>query len=166
MDKKYLFIFALIVDVLLINSCSKSDNSGSTNDKPFDTEEARKEIDEANREFINLFNRSDSVGLANMFTVDGKSMEPNEPSFNGRSQIQTHYSVVMKAGANKLGLLTTGLWGNENMLAEEGKYTFMNNDDKELDRGKYIVLWKKENGEWKLFRDCYNSDLLIPSASN
>jgi ketosteroid isomerase-like protein len=52
------------------------------------------------------------------------------------------------------------------MLAEEGEYTFMNNDNKELDRGKYIVLWKKENGEWKLFRDCYNSDLLIPSASN
>lgn len=166
MVKKYLFILALIVSVLLINSCSKSGNSGSTNDKPFDIGETRKEIDEANRQFINLFNSSDSVGLANMFTIDGKSMEPNEPSFNGRSQIQTHYSVVMKSGANKLGLLTTGLWGNENMLAEEGEYTFMSNDDKQLDRGKYIVLWKKENGEWKLFRDCYNSDLPIPSASN
>lgn len=166
MGKKYLFIFVMIVSVLLISSCGKSGNSGLTSDKPFDIEKARKEIDEANLEFITLFNRSDSVGLANMFTIDGKSMEPNEPSFNGRSQIQTHYSVVMKAGANKLGLLTTGLWGNENMLAEEGEYTFMSTDDKELDRGKYIVLWKKENGSWKLFRDCYNSDLPIPSAEN
>ena len=75
----------------------------------FDT--AKKEIDEANRQFINLFNSRDSVGLANMFTVDGKSMEPNEPAFVGRAQIQTHYYNVMKMGANKLGLTTTGIMG-------------------------------------------------------
>jgi len=130
----------------------------------FDLDNAKKEIDEANRDFVNLFNRGDSISLANMFTVDGKSMEPNEPAFIGRNQIQTHYSLVMKAGANKLGLLTTGLWGDENMLAEEGEFTFMDKDDKLLDKGKYIVLWKKEDGMWKLFRDCYNSD--IPLTGN
>lgn len=45
------------------------------------------------------------------------------------------------------------------MLAEEGEFTFMDKNDKFLDKGKYIVLWKKEDGEWKLFRDCYNSDM-------
>src|SRR3972149_1639971 len=112
-----------------------------------------------NETAFDLVNRGDSVGLADMFTIDGKSMEPNEPAFIGRSQIQTHYSIVMKAGANKLGLITTGLWGDENMLAEEGEFTFIGKDDKLLDKGKYIVLWKKEDGKWKLFRDCYNSDL-------
>ena len=130
----------------------------------FDT--AKKEIDEANRQFINLFNSRDSVGLANMFTVDGKSMEPNEPAFVGRAQIQTHYYNVMKMGANKLGLTTTGLWGDQDMLVEEGEYTFMSEDGQQLDKGKYIVLWKMEDGKWKLFRDCYNSDLPIPTTNN
>jgi len=125
----------------------------------FDLDNAKKEIDVANKDFVNLFNRGDSIGLANMFTIDGKSMEPNEPAYIGRGQIQTHYSTVMKAGANKLGLLTTGLWGDENMLAEEGEFTFMDKDDKILDKGKYIVLWRKEDDKWKLFRDCYNSDM-------
>ncbi|HVO72427.1 MAG TPA: nuclear transport factor 2 family protein [Ignavibacteriaceae bacterium] len=125
----------------------------------FDLENAKKEIDAANSDFINLFNRSDSVGLANLFTVDGKSMEPNAPALIGRSQIQAHYSAVMKAGANKIGLLTTGLWGDENMLAEEGEFTFTDKDGKLLDKGKYLTLWKAEDGKWKLFRDCYNSDL-------
>jgi hypothetical protein len=31
---------------------------------------------------------------------------------------------VMKMGANKLGLTTTGLWGDENMLVEEGRIHF------------------------------------------
>jgi ketosteroid isomerase-like protein len=152
-----LIIHALIL--LAIAGCSSQQKETA-----FDLDNAKKEIDEANRDFINLFNGGDSVALANMFTIDGKSMEPNEPAFIGRNQIQTHYSIVMKAGANKLGLLTTGLWGDENMLAEEGEFTFMDKDEKLLDKGKYIVLWRKEDGKWKLFRDCYNSD--IPLTGN
>ena len=157
------FFFFLI----LITGCNNPDSSSSSDNqtKLFDIETVKKEIDEANLEFINLFNSSDSVGLANMFTVDGKSMEPNEPAFVGRSQIQTHYSNVMKMGANKLGLVTTGLWGDEDMLVEEGEYTFKGEDGKQLDKGKYIVLWKMGDGKWKLFRDCYNSDLPLPSVN-
>lgn len=166
--KNFLFLFIpLIFSCLIIISCNYSDNSKANYNKEsseFNIEAAKKEIDTANQEFIDLFNRSDSVGLANMFTIDGKSMEPNEPSFNGRREIQTHYSIVMNAGANKLELATTGLWGDENMLAEEGEYTFMDKNDKLLDKGKYIVLWKMESGKWKLFRDCYNSDMPIQSS--
>ena len=162
-----LSIASLFFFLTLITGCNKPDSSSSSDKQSrlFDIETAKKAIDEANREFINLFNSSDSVGLANMFTVDGKSMEPNEPAFVGRSQIQTHYSNVMKMGANKLGLVTIGLWGDEVMLVEEGEYTFLGEDGKQLDKGKYIVLWKMEDRKWKLFRDCYNSDLPLPSAN-
>ena len=147
----------LIIHVLMLLAIAGC--SSPHKETAFDLDNAKIEIDEANKNFVNLFNKGDSIGLANMFTFDGKSMEPNEPAFIGRSQIQTHYSIVMKAGANKLGLRTTGLWGDENMLAEEGEFTFMDKDEKLLDKGKYIVLWRKEDDKWKLFRDCYNSDL-------
>jgi ketosteroid isomerase-like protein len=157
---KYAFFISSLFSLFLLSGCTRTESStAGTAIKSFDLEAAKSEIDEANREFIDLFNKSDSVGLANMFTIDGKSMEPNEPSFEGRSAIQTHYSIVMNAGANKLGLTTTGLWGDEKMLAEEGIFTFMDKDGNQIDKGKYIVLWKKEDGKWKLFRDCYNSDL-------
>ncbi|MFT6867811.1 MAG: ketosteroid isomerase-like protein [Cyclobacteriaceae bacterium] len=151
----------LIISISLFSCKNRRSESTSVENesKEFNIDNVRKEIDVANLEFVNLFNKSDSVGLANMFTYDGKSMEPNEPAFIGRANIQTHYSLVMNAGANKLGLTTIGLWGDEKMLAEEGEYTFIDKDDKPLDKGKYIVLWKMEDGKWKLFRDCYNSDL-------
>jgi ketosteroid isomerase-like protein len=156
--------FLSFLATLIIFSCNNANNPGQFAGETtitFSIDSARKEIDAANKQFIDLFNSSDSVGLANMFTSDGKSMEPNEPSFIGRAAIQTHYSHVMSAGANKLGLITTGLWGDEKMLAEEGEFTFNDKSGKQLDKGKYIVLWKMEDGEWKLFRDCYNSDLLL-----
>jgi ketosteroid isomerase-like protein len=163
----YLYTTMICLTILIAAGCKNSDNTNSDNkvNSEFNIDTAKKEIDEANRQFINLFNSSDSIGLANMFTVDGKSMEPNEPAFVGRSQIQTHYSNVMKMGANKLGLTTTGLWGNQDMLVEEGEYSFMSEVGNQLDNGKYIVLWKMEDGKWKLFRDCYNSDLPIPAIN-
>ena len=149
------------ISCLLIAGCNSNNPVTEKTDTGFNLDSARKEIDTANLRFIELFNNSDSVGLANMFTVDGKSMEPNEPSFNGRANIQTHYSHVMSAGANKLELKTTGLWGDKIMLAEEGEFIFRDLDGNQLDKGKYLVLWKQEEGTWKLFRDCYNSDLPV-----
>ena len=99
--------------LLAIASCNSAENSNIATENEsevFNIDTARKEIDKANLEFVELFNKSDSIGLANMFTSDGKSMEPNEPAFVGRKAIQNHYSLVMNAGANTLGLVTTGLW--------------------------------------------------------
>jgi ketosteroid isomerase-like protein len=31
-------------------------------------------------------------------------------------------------------------------------------DAKILDDGKYLVLWKKTPGGWKMYRDCFNSN--------
>jgi len=161
--KTLTFITVAFLSIFLIfagcNNAGNPDSNTDNKSKPFSIDLAQREIDEANRQFVDLFNKGDSVGLANMFTLDGKSMEPNEPSFVGRENIQTHYSLVMNAGANRLGLKTTGLWGDEKMLAEEGEFIFSDRNGNRLDIGKYIVLWKKEDGKWKLFRDCYNSDL-------
>ncbi len=34
----------------------------------------------------------------------------------------------------------------------------MGDGSKNVDKGKYIVVWKKENGDWKVWRDIWNSD--------
>ena len=79
-------------------------------------------------------------------------MEPNEPAFYGRRAIQTHYSIVMNAGANRLGLVTTGLWGDEKMLAEEGEFTFMDKRESRSTRGNILFCGKrrKENGNFSV----------------
>jgi ketosteroid isomerase-like protein len=30
---------------------------------------------------------------------------------------------------------------------------------KVVDRGKYIVIWKREQGQWKLHRDIWNTSM-------
>lgn len=155
MKAKSINIFVIpAIMLFLITSCSSPEKETT-----FDLDNAKKEIETANKDFIELFAKGDSVGVANYFTSDAKSMGPNEPSHVGRSKIQNVYAGLINSGINQLGLTITGVWGDEEMLAEEGLYTFSDKNGKELDRGKYIVLWKRQDGKWKLFRDCYNSDL-------
>jgi ketosteroid isomerase-like protein len=30
---------------------------------------------------------------------------------------------------------------------------------KQIDRGKYITVWKKQQGQWKLHRDIWNTSM-------
>ena len=45
------------------------------------------------------------------------------------------------------------------MVSEVGSYSMTDKSGKEIDKGKYIVLWKMEDGKWKLHRDIFNSDM-------
>ena len=45
------------------------------------------------------------------------------------------------------------------MIVEEGKWTMADEDGNGYDHGKYLILWKMEDGKWKKFRDCHNSDI-------
>jgi len=46
---------------------------------------------------------------------------------------------------------------------EVGKYTLKGEEGQVLDTGKYTVIWKQEEGQWKLHRDIFNSS--VPAAS-
>jgi ketosteroid isomerase-like protein len=41
---------------------------------------------------------------------------------------------------------------------EVGKYTLSGDSGKVNDRGKYIVIWRKVGGQWKLYRDIFNTN--------
>ena len=43
-------------------------------------------------------------------------------------------------------------------------YELYDAENKMIDKGKYVVVWKPVNGEWKLFRDIFNSDM--PAAAS
>jgi uncharacterized protein (TIGR02246 family) len=125
----------------------------------FDLQQARREIDGINRRYCETLRRGDAAGLMNFFAEDARSLQSNAPAYEGRAKIQATYEGLVAAGATELTLTTLGLWGNEAMLSEEGTYVFADKGGREFDRGKYIVLWKRIGADWKLFRDCFNSDL-------
>ncbi len=124
----------------------------------FNLTTAKAEIVVANKKFMTLFAASDSVGLTNLYTQDSKFMMSGAPAISGKENIQATFHAIMSSGVNRVDLRTIDVWGTEDLITEEGGLSLFVGDD-EVDQGKYVVLWKKENGEWKLFRDIFNSNL-------
>ena len=46
----------------------------------------------------------------------------------------------------------------------DGEYALLDKAGKTLDRGKYIVIWKQEGGDWKLLRDMFSSNQPPPKS--
>lgn len=124
----------------------------------FDLANAKKEIEAANHELTELISKSDSVGMALAYSKDGALMPNNGPSVTGKDNITAFWGAFVRGGLD-VDLKTSEVWGDENFITEEGLYNIKSKDGKVLDNGKYIVLWKKEDGKWKLHRDLSNTNL-------
>ena len=152
---KKLFLTAIVITSLF--ACKQNTETKSV----FDLVNAKKEIEATNKNLKELLAKGDSIGFANSYTADAKFMESNLPSLVGKSKIQSFWTKLINAGATNISLTTLEVWGDENFITEEGLYDFKSKDGAALGNGKYIVLWKKEDGKWKLHRDISNSNLPI-----
>ena len=122
----------------------------------FDLTTAKTEIEAASQNLMALLTAGDSVGIANCYTADAKFMSPEMPSIIGRANIQANMSRTIEAGVSKIDIKLENLYGTANLLAEEGELTVFVGDNV-VQALKFIVLWKKEDGKWKRFREIFNS---------
>jgi len=42
-------------------------------------------------------------------------------------------------------------------VIEDGEYAIYA-EDKAIEKGKYIVIWKLDKGKWKIYRSIWNTD--------
>ena len=149
-----------ILIFIAISSCQDNAKEKATeqNLSAFNLDSARQSIEYQNAAFQKAFENSDSVGLANLFTSDGKMMMPGSPSIVGRTAIASTVAMFMKMNIKRQAK-TIDVWGYGDLLVEEGTASLLDQKGAELDHAKYLVIWKREDGQWKLFRDMWNTDL-------
>ncbi len=154
----YMLLFAPVA--LLTTSCS---NSGSTaKETSFDTTGLRKTIDEKNKEFSKSLTSGDSAGVISHYTTDGKIFAPNADAVVGHAAMGPLVSEYLKAGIKEFTDQTTALYGTEAALIEEGTYFMGDGKGGTIDKGKYVTIWKKEAGDWKIYTDIFNTSLPEP----
>jgi ketosteroid isomerase-like protein len=159
-----LVIFSITSLFIACNSNTASESGTNTTTekemKSFDLAAAKKVIDSTNAVFGSMISKGDSVGLASLYTSDAKFMSPNMPTANGRNGVQSAFAGLFAAmGTPGLTLTSSDVWGTEELVTEVGSYTMTDKSGKEIDKGKYIDLWKMEDGKWKIHRDIFNSDM-------
>lgn len=126
-------------------------------------QDTRAAIEAANKQFVATFAKGDAAGLAGMYTTNGIAYPPNGDPVSGRPAIQKMWQSVIGMGVKGATLTTTEVEAHGDTAHEVGTYTMLADGGKQIDRGKYIVIWKREQGAWKLHRDIWNSSM--PAAT-
>jgi ketosteroid isomerase-like protein len=114
--------------------------------------------------FMTLYKNGNAEGLAALYTADGQIMPPNMPIAKGPAKLKALFKGFWKEGATKIKLDTVEVEGDGDLAYEVGKYTLSGKAGR-IDQGKYIVVWKKVRGQWKLHRDIFNSNVKLPEPA-
>jgi ketosteroid isomerase-like protein len=150
--------------MMLFASCGNQTTAENTSAKKdstatFDIAAVKSAIADANKAFGDAVVKGDSVAIADLYTSDANMLPPNMPKAENHQAILGMAGGLARMGIKSFSLESTDVYGDPDMVVEEGKYTVGDAKGKALDEGKYIVLWKQENGKWKLYRDIWNSNM-------
>lgn len=124
-------------------------------------------IRKADQDWLRVFAAKDLAKSVDFVVADGSVLAPNTPIATGHEaikklfagffslpelKIEWHPNKVEAARSGELGY-STGAY----------QMTFKDPNGKVIeDHGKYVTVWKKQGGQWKVAYDIFNSDLSPP----
>lgn len=127
-------------------------------------DEVRERIDAENRRIAEAMRRADALALAGFYTTDAMVLAPGTDIVRGRAAIQDFWQGAVQSGVNGLELTTLELTPLGDAAIEVGTYVLKDKDGVTKDHGKYVVIWKLVDGQWRLHRDIFNSSVPPPAA--
>lgn len=114
-------------------------------------------INDKNHSLADALGRGDAAGMASLYTADGSLFPPGADRVTGHDGIEAFWSAVMDMGIASAHLETTEIDDQGDTVIEAGRYLLGAADGTVADEGKYLVVWKNEDGVWKLHRDIWNT---------
>ncbi len=120
-------------------------------------------INENIKAFSQAYMNSDAEALANMYTEDGKIFPNNRLIMSGKTDLKNYWTVP-----EDVKILYHKVTPSEIHIENDTAYDYgyyegktLTKDKKEVSwKGKYIIVWKKVNGNWKIYLDIWNN---VPS---
>ncbi len=125
-------------------------------------QQAATEIEKANAAFEQAFNRGDAAAVAQMYMENAAVLPPDAELVQGRAAIQSFWEGAIRAGIRNLSLKSTRVdeFGGD-AAREIGRFSLeapAPQGGVAKVGGKYVVVWRKAGGDWKLDTDIWNAD--------
>lgn len=141
---KRIYLIPLIITLAL--------NSYAQKNEAIDPEKVRPEIEALGKQFSEEFRNKDSIALANHYLPDAMLGQTK-----GRDKIQTAWHRMIDNASTKgtpnLLFETSSIATDEEFIVELGNIKWADENGNVISSGKYVVVWKEVDGQWKIYRD-------------
>jgi ketosteroid isomerase-like protein len=147
---------------MCVVACDRNENTGgqkkATATPPaFDLEAARTIIAQKNAAFTAAHVAGDVAAIDAMFTRDATSFSPGAAPAHGPAALHALTVDYLKSGVTAFTERTTSLYGDADLLIDQGEYVVTYGPDHTVERGKYLNVWKPEDGTWKIHANIWNT---------
>jgi ketosteroid isomerase-like protein len=105
----------------------------------------------------NALTRNEPERCADIFAPDAQIIPEDQPPVSGTAAI---VSFCRELAAPELSFDTTRVLSlrRGNLAVEEGTYRVRNvREGADVEEGHYVAIWKRIDGEWRIFRSLYNT---------
>ena len=114
-------------------------------------------IQKINEDWMAAFNKGDAAAVAALYAEDAYVLPAGAEMAKGRRAIEAFWKkTVQQLGDAKLKTLDLQSLG-PGSAREVGTFSFKTKGDQPQELiGKYVVVWRKMGGQWKLITDIWN----------
>jgi ketosteroid isomerase-like protein len=159
--KKLLMILPMVFLLCFTFICQKVEEVAEEAKPVVDVEAEKAAIQNLVREAFEAEQQKDIDAILNFFSENVVVQAPNMPQFEGIEALRNFYTeffkvlVSIEGGSTKVEISEAGDmawdygWNRAAYEGPEGPFE---------DEGKYLEVWKKINGEWKVVAISFSSD--------
>ncbi len=162
MKQSFFCLPALVVTLFTLVGCSDnkiySNTVSKTGAANIDLVAMKKLIEDNNSRFTKAHVAGDNAVINNMFTEDAKVLPPESQPVIGRSAIAKLTKQYIEYGITEFREESTDFYGGGDILIDQGNYLMVYGKDKTRETGKYVNIWKKEGGTWKIYSNIWNTN--------
>ena len=144
-------LFTVLLALIFCASCDEKVMEQHHEKNLPDMASFEKEIETRLRDYEKYLRNGDSLALGNMYTEDAEII----PSTVGRANIIKVFGSMIRDSITGSSFKTTKLWGNDELLVEDGTGRWYHSNGTEVGKGRYLLVWQKEGSEWKILRDTW-----------
>lgn len=174
--RSVIIAFSLLITIVLFAFCENNSETKSLNTnynnsvlsyygpKSFSKEDILREaklIDIADRRFEAKWKNKDAKGISEEYTVEGAIfMKPGVKPRLGRVEIEKEFAKSVEQ-VDRVEFFQDELefFGNLDVAFQRCHMQgYINSQTEHIFEGSYVILWKKENGEWLIQYDMFNAD--------
>ena len=144
--------YALLAFVTVLTGCATAPTEGNV----------RQAIEANNSKWAAALSRGEAATIAALYTPTAQLLPANGNIVSGQEAIQKYWQDAITSGYRSVTFTTVEVEACGDTAYEVGKYAVPGEGGKVLGTGDFVVIWKRENGRWRLHRDIWTTNAPAP----
>lgn len=117
-------------------------------------------------DWVERYELHDAAGVAALYTEDAQLLPPDAGIVSGRAAIQEFYARENPPGSAGIEIATVETLVFGDHAYRQGSFRLQGPGDGAVTAGKFIELWKKADGQWRIHREIWSANAPRPGSED